>query len=152
MLAARLEINVHLITCSVQEHNSLIGAVNQAHLTVEESVFEALAACYAVVLPEARREGIAVVDIGAHTSDIVIYYGDAMHLAATLPVGGDHFTRDLAQALHLSFDEAEMLKLSFGHAVAEDVPDNILVELPTPEDRQRREVRRRLIGDIIEAR
>src|SRR5438309_9471322 len=96
MLASRLEINVHLITCSVQEHNSLIGAVNQAHLTVEESVFEALAACYSVVLPEARREGIAVVDIGAQTSDMVIYYGDAMHLAATLPIGGDLFTRDLA--------------------------------------------------------
>src|SRR3954447_9901523 len=88
MLASRLEINVHLVTCSVQEHNSLVGAVNQAHLTVEESVFEALAACYAVVLPDARREGIAVVDIGAQTSDMVIYYGDAMHLAATLPIGG----------------------------------------------------------------
>src|SRR5205823_10013861 len=46
MLASRLEINVHLITCSIQEHNSLVGAVNQAHITVEETVFEALAACY----------------------------------------------------------------------------------------------------------
>ncbi len=47
MLAARLEINVHLVTASVQEHNALVGAVNQAHLAVEETVFEALAACYA---------------------------------------------------------------------------------------------------------
>src|SRR6267142_302166 len=62
MLASRLEINVHLVTASVQEHNSVIGAVNEAHLVVEETVFEALAACYAAVLPEERREGIAVVD------------------------------------------------------------------------------------------
>src|SRR5690348_1580092 len=60
MLASRLEINVHLVTASVQEHNSLIGAVNQAHLLVEETVFEGLASCYATVLPEGRREGIAV--------------------------------------------------------------------------------------------
>src|SRR5262249_16767604 len=152
MLASRLEINVHLITCSVQEHNSLVGAVNQAHLSVEETVFEALAACYAVVLPEARREGIAVVDIGAQSSELVIYYGDAMHLASALPVSGDHFTRDLAQALHLSFEEAEVVKLQFGSAVSGDVAENSYVELPTPEDRPRRDVQRRLVGRILEAR
>ena len=84
MLASRLEINVHLVTASVQEHNALVGAVNQAHLLVEETVFEALAACYAAVLPENRREGIAVVDIGAHSTELVVYYGDAMHLASTV--------------------------------------------------------------------
>src|SRR6185369_16649658 len=91
MLASRLEINVHLVTASIQEHNSLIGAINQAHLVVEESVFEALAACYAAVLPEERREGIAVVDIGAQSTELVVYYGDAMHLASTVRICGDHF-------------------------------------------------------------
>jgi len=152
MLASRLEINVHLITCSIQEHNSLVGAVNQAHLTVEETVFEALAACYAVVMPEARREGIAVVDIGAQSSELVIYYGDAMHLASTIPVCGDHFTRDLAQALHLSFDDAEIVKLHFGNAVSSDIPENVYVELPTPEDRPRRDAQRNLVSRILEAR
>jgi len=152
MLASRLEINVHLVTCSVQEHNSLVGAVNQAHLTVEETVFEALAACYATVLPEGRREGIAVVDIGAQSSELVIYYGDAMHLASAIPICGDHFTRDLAQALHLSFDEAETVKMAYGSAISSDVPENVYIELPTPEDRQRRDAPRRLVARILEAR
>src|SRR5712672_3055606 len=152
MLASRLEINVHLLTASIQEHNSLVGAVNQAHLVVEETVFEALAACYAAVLPEERREGIAVVDIGAHSSELVIYYGDAMHLASTIPVCGDHFTRDLAQALHLSFDDAEVVKLHFGYALSSEVPENVFVELPTPEDRPRRDARRRFLSRILEAR
>lgn len=152
MPASRLEINVHLVTCSVQEHNSLVGAVNEAHVTVEETVFEALGACYAAVLPEARRAGIAVVDVGAQTSELVIYYGDAMHLASPIPVGGDHFTRDLAQALHLSFDEAEVVKLEFGYAISGKVAENSFIELPTPEDRQRREVQRRLVSRILEAR
>jgi cell division protein FtsA len=136
----------------VQEHNSLVGAVNQAHLTVEETVFEALAACYASVLPEGRREGVAVVDIGAQSSELVVYYGDAMHLASAIPVCGDHFTRDIAQALHLSFDDAELIKMTFGTAVSADVPENVYIELPAPEDRQRRDAQRRLVARILEAR
>jgi cell division protein FtsA len=152
MLASRLEINVHLVTASVQEHTTLIGAVNQAHLVVEETVFEALAACYAAVLPEERREGIAVVDIGAESTELVVYYGDAMYLASTVRVCGDHFTRDLAQGLCLSFDEAELVKQEYGSALAEACLEKVRVELPTPESRERRETSRRFINQILEAR
>src|SRR5579872_7336980 len=70
MLAQRLEANAHLITGSIQEHNCLIGAVNQAHLAVEETVFEPLAAHFASILPEDRHEGTALVDIGAQSTDL----------------------------------------------------------------------------------
>jgi cell division protein FtsA len=152
MLASCLEINVHLVTASVQEHNAIIGAVNAAHLAVEESVYEALAACYAAVLPENRREGIAVVDIGAQSTELVIYYGDAMHLASTVKICGDHFTRDLAHALCLSFEDAELVKMEFASAQFRDTPDNILVELPTAEDRQPREAARQMVNRIVGAR
>jgi cell division protein FtsA len=152
MLASRLEINVHLVTASIQEHNAIIGAVNAAHLAVEESVYEALAACYAAVLPENRREGIAVVDIGAHSTELVVYYGDAMHLASTIRICGDHFTRDLAQGLCLSFEDAELVKMEFGCALSRDSAENILVELPTAEDRQSREVQRLIVNRILAAR
>ena len=152
MLAARLEINVHIITCSVQEHNALVGAVNQAHLAVEETIFEALGACYAAVLPDERREGIAVIDIGAQSTQLVVYYGDALHLASTVRICGDHFTRDLAQGLCLSFEDAELVKLEYGAALAEPSPDNVLVDLPTPENREHRHATRRFVNQIIEAR
>jgi cell division protein FtsA len=152
MLAARLEINVHLVTTSIQEHNALVGAVNQAHLVVEETVFEALAACYAAVLPEERREGIAVLDIGSQSTELVIYYGDAIHLASTLRVSGDHFTRDLAQGLCLSFEDAEQVKLEFGSALVENTPNNVFLELPSLENREPRHVRRRYVNQILEAR
>jgi cell division protein FtsA len=152
MLASRLEVNVHLVTASIQEHNAIIGAVNSAHLSVEETVYEALASCYAAVLPENRREGIAVVDIGSQSTELVIYYGDAMHLASTVRICGDHFTRDLAQGLCLSFEDAETVKMEFGCAVSNDCPDNVMVELPTPEDRQPREAQRKIVNRILEAR
>jgi cell division protein FtsA len=152
MLAAQLEINVHLVTASVQEHTSLVGAVNQAHLVVEETVFEALAASYAAVLPEDRREGVALVDIGAESSELVVYYGDAMYLASTVRVCGDHFTRDLAKGLRLSFEDAELVKMEYGCALSTGCSANVLVELPAPEDREPREERRKVVSRILEAR
>jgi len=152
MLASRLEIHIHLVTCSVQEHNSLIGAVNQAHMEVEESIFEGLAGCYASVFPEERREGIAVVDIGAESTELAVYYGDSLQLASTIRVCGDHFTRDLAQGLCVSFEEAEIVKLEYGSASAEACAANVFVELPTPENRERRDVPRKLVNEILAAR
>jgi cell division protein FtsA len=152
MLASCLEINVHLVTASIQEHNAIIGAVNAAHLAVEESVYEALAACYAAVLPENRKEGIAVVDIGAQSTEIVVYYGDAMHLASTVMICGDHFTRDLAQGLCLSFEDAELVKLEFGSALPGSSAENVFVELPSGLDRQPRETQRNMVNRILGAR
>lgn len=152
MLASRLEIHVHLVACSVQEHNALVGAVNQAHLAVEETVFEGLAGCYAAVLPEDRREGIAVVDIGAESTELAVYYGDSMQLASSIRVCGDHFTRDLAQGLCLTFEDAEQVKREYGSAVSDGCPENVLVEVPTPENREYRHVQRRFLNQILEAR
>jgi cell division protein FtsA len=152
MLASRLEINVHLLTASIQEHTALVGAVNQAHLMVEETVFEALSACYAAVLPEERREGIALVDIGAQSTELVVYYGDSIQLASTIRICGDHFTRDLAQGLCLSFEDAELVKLEFGSALADLTAENSLVELPAPDNREPRQAPRRFVNQILEAR
>jgi cell division protein FtsA len=152
MMASRLEINVHLVTSSVVEHTALVGAVNQAHLLCEETVFEALAGCYAAVLPEDRQEGIAVIDIGAHSTELVIYYGDAMCLASTVKVSGDHFTRDLAQALCITYDDAELIKLEFGGALADYCPDNVNVELPPRDHRDRRQAQRKFLNQVLEAR
>jgi cell division protein FtsA len=152
MMASQLELNVHLLIGAQQEHHSLVGAVNQAHLMVEETVFEAFASWYACVPEDDRREGLVVVDIGAHSTELVVYYGESMHLASTVPVCGDHFTRDLAQGLMLSFDDAERVKLDYGCAVSHDSPDNILVELPTPDNREPRYAKRRFLNEVLEAR
>lgn len=152
MMASQLEINVHLLIGGIQEHHSLVGAVNQAHLTVEETVFEAFASWYASVPEEDRREGLAVVDIGAQSTELAVYYGDSMRLVSTVPVCGDHFTRDLAQGLCLSFDDAEAVKLNYGCAVSQNSPENVQVELPMPEDRELRYAQRRFVNEILEAR
>lgn len=152
MLAQRLEANAHLITGSIQEHNCLIGAVNQAHLAVEETVFEPLAAHFASILPEDRHEGTALVDIGAQSTDLVVYYDESLQLASSLPICGDHFTRDVALAFHISFEEALAAKEEYGSATAEYTALNSLVEVTAPGDYVSRELPRHVLNEIIEAR
>ena len=89
------------------EHQALINAVHQAWLAVEDTVFEPAAAAYAAVLPEDRARGVALVDIGAQSTDIVVYDGDAMLRASSIPVSGDFFTSDVAFGMTVSFEDAE---------------------------------------------
>jgi len=149
MIAGQIEANVHLVMTAQREHDCLVTAVNQAHLAVEETVFEALAACYAAVLPEDRREGAAVLNIGAQSSELVVYYGDALQLAVSLPISGDHFTRDVARGLCIGYDDAVIVKHEFGCAQAKATAENCFVELAS---REGRDVQRRTLNCILESR
>ena len=159
MMASVIEANAHLVTMSTQEHNNLIGAVNRAHLSVDETVYEAIAGCYASVLASDRREGVAFVDIGAHSTEMICYYGESAQLAASLRICGDHFSRDLAHAFRIPPESAAVVKHEFGGAVSEGTAGNSTVELPIAEGHGRnghegvaREAPRRYINEILESR
>jgi cell division protein FtsA len=152
IMCARLEANVHIVTASAQEHQGVIAALHQAHLAVEESIFEPVAGAYAAVLPEDRARGVCVVDIGAQSTHIAIYDGDALLLASTIPVAGDHFTRDISYILKVNYDDAEHLKREYGWAMSGMTADNSIIEIPSPEGRAPREAPRSTINEILEAR
>lgn len=152
ILCARLEANVHVVTVSMQDHEGLISAVHQAHLAVDESVFEPIAAAYAAILPEDRARGAALVDIGAQSTHLAVYDGDALLHATSIPVGADHFTRDVSWLLKVNYEDAENLKREYGCAMTGTVSDNSLVEIPSAEGRGMREAPRRQLNEILEAR
>ncbi len=155
MLASLVEANAHLVTISTQEHTNLIGAVNRAHLSVDETIYEPIAACYACVLPEERSEGVAVVDIGLHSTELICYYGESAQIASSLRICGDHFTRDLAHALRIPIEAASIVKHEFGSAVSAGTPANSVVEVPLAPlatDGENREAPRGLINQVLESR
>jgi cell division protein FtsA len=157
MLASTIEANAHLVTISTQEHNNLLGAINRAHLSVDETIYEAIAGCYATVLPDERREGVAYVDIGAHSTELVCYYGESAQLANSLRICGDHFSRDIAHALRIPPESATIVKHEFGGAISEGTAANSIVELPPMDGRWRdvgesREASRKFINEILESR
>jgi cell division protein FtsA len=154
MLASAIEANAHLVTVSAQEHSNLLGAINRAHLSVDETIYEAIAGCYAAVLPEDRREGVAFVDIGSHSTELVCYYGESAQLATSLRICGDHFSRDIAHAFRIPPDAAEIVKQEFGSAVSDGTAGNSTVELPVADSpgRESREAPRKMLNEILESR
>jgi cell division protein FtsA len=152
MRASRLEANICLMTTTPTEHQGLLDAVHQAHLAVEETVFEGMAASYAAVTVEERARGVAVVDIGAQSTELIIYDGEACVGACSLPVAGDHFSRDVAWRFTVSLEDAERIKQQYGCAVLGLTADNSLIDVPTPDGRAPREAPRRDLNEVLEAR
>jgi cell division protein FtsA len=155
---SRVEANAQLITASAQEHQRLVGCLHQAHLAVEESVFEPIAGAYAAVLPEERGRGAALIDLGVHSTGIAIYDGEALVGAASLPISADHLTRDvtlglrLSHGLTVSYEDAESLKREYGCAMMGLTADNVFIEVPSTEGRVPQEISRRHLNEILEAR
>jgi cell division protein FtsA len=148
----RLEANVHLVTTSTLETQSIVSAVHHAHLAVDETVFEPLAAGYAAVLQEDRSRGVTIIDIGAHSTDLVVYDGDALVHSRSLPICGDHFTKDVAWGFTVSYEDAEALKCEYGCALLGLTSDNSLIVVPSLEGRAPVEAPRRRLTEILEAR
>jgi cell division protein FtsA len=150
--ASRLEANVQVITASLQEHDCIVAAVHESHLAIEETVFEPVAAAYACVHPDERERGVAVIDIGAHSTDLVIYSSDALMASSSIPIGGDHFTSDVAWCLKISFEDAQRLKEEYGCARLGLACDQNYIEVPSHEGRPAREAQRGQLNEILEAR
>ena len=142
----------HVVSTSVHEHQALVNAVHHAHLAVEETIFEPVAAAYSAVLADERSRGVAIVDIGAHSTDLVVYDGDALLRASSIPISADHFTRDMAIGLTVTYEDAERLKRDYGCAVMGLTSESSLIELPSPDGRAPREAPRTFLNDILEAR
>jgi len=130
----------------------VVAATHFAGLAVEETVFEPIAAAYACLYPEERSRGVALLDLGLHSSDLVVYDGDAMLLASSIPVWADHLTRDVASIFKVTYEDAECLKQQYGCALLGLTADSSLIEVPSPEGRPPREARRSELNEILEAR
>jgi cell division protein FtsA len=149
---SRLEAHALLVTTADQDHQAILSVVHQAHLKVEDTVFEAMAAAYASVLPEERASGVCVIDIGAQSTQMVIYDGDSMIYATGMPISGEHFSRDVGELKGLTLEEAELLKTRYGCTLPALTADNVLIELPAEGGRQARQVLQRSLNEILEAR
>jgi len=155
MVGSQLEVTLHLLTCSAGNAQSAITCANKAGVEVLFPVYEGLAAAEAVVSADERELGVCVVDIGASTTELAVLFEGAVVHTAVLPIGGDHFTNDLAVALHVTVEEAEVLKRRFGHCVVTAVPT--LAELELPGDsglsgipQPARMVRQRFLAEVLE--
>jgi cell division protein FtsA len=152
MMGSRLEVKVHVATASASAAQTVINAVTRAGVHVDDTVFEALAAADAVLRSDERELGICLADIGAGSTDIIVIQdGVAVH-TGVVPIGGDHFTNDVAVGLRTPLADAEKIKRSFGCAIVTRIPEPNEIEVPAVGDRPSRLMPQRLLGEVLEPR
>ncbi len=151
-VCTRLEANVHLVTTSTLETQAVVSAVHEAHLAVDETVFEPLAGAYASVLQDDRSRGVAVIDIGKQSTDLVVYDGDALVHSRSLPISADHFTKDVAWGFTVSYEDAEAIKCEYGCAMLGLTGDNSIIVVPSADGREPVQAPVRRLNEILEAR
>ena len=159
MVGHQLEVSLHLVTASASAHQSLVTCCNKAGLSVSETVYEALAAAESTLSSDERELGVCLIDIGAGSTELIVYFEGAVVYTAVVPVGGAHFTHALAVGEHLGIPEAEYLKCEYGHAVVTSVSQSSEIEwdgsaLPSVQTtgRARGSIRQRALAEILEPR
>src|SRR5438034_7520661 len=110
MMAARLEVRVHIVTAATSATQNVITAVNKAGVHVDDTVFEPLAAADSVLRSDERELGVCLADIGAGSTELIVFLQGAVAYTGVIPVGGDHFTSDLSVGLCTPLAEAEKIK------------------------------------------
>ncbi|HYN86101.1 MAG TPA: cell division protein FtsA [Pyrinomonadaceae bacterium] len=155
MIGARLAVKVHIVTSPVTARQNAINAVNRAGLMVGDMVLDQLASAEAALLDEDKEFGAALVDVGAETTGLVIYQRGAVQHTAVFPLGGSHFTNDIAFGLRTPIPEAERIKRMTGCASSaslSEVERSELVEVPSVGGRPPRQLSRQILCDILQPR
>jgi cell division protein FtsA len=116
MRGTRLEAEVHVITDARTTVENLAACVHPERHEIEEYVFAAHAAAEAVLEPDEKKLGAALVDIGAGTTRIILYRDHAPVFSSVISIGGDHITSDVAVGMELGLADAQRLKEQHGTA------------------------------------
>lgn len=152
MSGIRLEGNFHVITASMAAAKNIYKCVTQAGLEVEDLILEPLASADAVLSQEEMEAGVALVDIGGGTTDIAIFHEGIIRHTAVIPYGGNVITDDIKEGCNVLRDHAELLKVKFGSALADETKPNEIITIPGLRGREPKEIKVRTLANIIQAR
>ena len=152
MTGTRIEGDYKLFIGKINsvEHSKLV--INRAGLRLRELILEPVASAKAVLSEDETELGVAMIDIGGGTTDLLIYHNNIIRHTAVIPFGGNSITEDLRQGCGVSLKNAEQMKIQYGSCYSEYAPENKTVIIPGIGGRESREVSFKVIAGIIEAR
>jgi len=152
MTGQRLEAEVYLVTVLSSALTNLRRCVERAGYHVGEFVLEPLAASLAVLTPDERELGCALVELGGGSTSISVFQGGRIRHTAALMFAGGHVTNDIVHGLQVTQQDAERLKERFGAAYEPLVPESDLIELPGVSGQRSRTAQRRVLAHIMHMR
>jgi cell division protein FtsA len=152
MSGVRLEAEVHIITGAVTSAKNICRAIQRAGYKVYDLVLEPLASSHAVLGPDERDLGVALLDIGGGTTDVAVFFESTIRHTAIIPCGGANVTNDIAIGLRTPIDKAESIKIQYGCALAALVSSAASVNVCGVGGRADREISRHVLASMIEPR
>jgi cell division protein FtsA len=152
MCGVRLEAHVHIVTGSIPLIQNLVKCVEQTGVKADSVTLQPIASSEAVLSSEEQELGVILVDIGGGTTDIAIWKEGSLIHSQIIPVGGNHFTNDLAVALKIPHAEAERIKINHGCVLAEQLNQSAHITVQGLSGTKPREVQLSLIADVLGAR
>ena len=152
MSGIRLEAKVHIVTGAQTAAENILKCVRRCGLEVDQLMLNPLASSLAVLTEDERELGVALVDIGAGTSDVAIFTNGAIRHTAVIPIAGDLITSDIAMALRTPTRDAEEIKVESGYAKQLLTDPETQVEVPGLGDRGPRMLSRQVLAGVIEPR
>lgn len=148
----RLSANFHIITGHVEAIKNINKSVHRAGLDVADLILEPLSSAEAVLTPEEMEAGVCLVDIGGGTTDVAIFKNGIIRHTAVIPFGGNIITDDVVEGCQVLRNQAELLKVKFGSAVADENKENEIVCIPGFHGRPPKEVSIKNLAMVIQAR
>lgn len=152
MAGVRLEAKVHIITGAVSAAQNIVRCAHRSGLRVRDLVLQQMASAEAVLSPDERELGVALVDIGGGTTDIAVFSEGAIQHTSVISVGGDQLTNDIAVGLRTPMVEAERIKRKYGCALGALVNKDETIAVPGVGGRQPKVLSRSVLADITEPR
>jgi cell division protein FtsA len=152
MSGIRLEAAVHIVTASHASLANNIKCIEKAGLKIQGLVLDQLASANAVLSEDEKALGVAVADMGGGTCNLIYFINGSVAHTSVIPVGGSHFTHDVAIGLRTPQMAAEDLKKKFGCAMATLVSGEETIEVEGVGGRKSRTVLRRDLAEVIEPR
>jgi len=148
----RLEGRVHIVTGAITSAQNIIKCANRAGLDVNDIVLEQLGSSEAVLMPEEKELGVAIIDLGGGTTDLVIFSDGAIKHTAVVALAGNHITNDISMGLRTPLEEAEKIKKRYGCALVSMVQKDETIEVPSVGGRNPRVLSRQTLAEIVEPR
>jgi cell division protein FtsA len=152
MCGVRLEAHVHIVTGSIPLIQNLVKCVEQTGIEAEHITLQPLASSEAVLSYEEKELGVVLIDIGGGTTDIAVWKDGSLIHSQIIPIGGNHFTNDLAVALKIPHNEAERIKINHGSVLAEQLNQSAHITVQGLSGTKPCEVQLSVVAEVLGAR
>lgn len=148
----QIEVDSHVVMGDAVVLQNSIKAVESREVFVKSLVLQGIASAEATLTGDEREMGVVMLDIGAGTTDVVVYRQGSPWFSDVLPVGAHSLTRDLAAAMGSSLQVAEEIKVGQGSVYPESISDDDTVEIPDMKEHWQRPIPRRALAEPLNAR